>query len=175
MKLKVRHYIILAVMLILSVGLIVGNVICYRNAQAITNLLCGSGIRFDGEDFALASAAGDALVQNVCDEGIVMLKNEGGEDGKGVLPLPADVTKLNLFGGDRRTKASYIRARAAEKRSYRERRESRSAKGLRMRVTNSTTNSTGFMSNIPTIVRRTSPIINSRSSSRAGISIPTKS
>ena len=98
MKLKVRHYIILAVMLILSVGLIVGNVICYRNAQAITNLLCGSGIRFDGEDFALASAAGDALVQNVCDEGIVMLKNEGGEDGKGVLPLPADVTKLNLFG-----------------------------------------------------------------------------
>ena len=98
MKLLVRHYIILAVMIVLSVGLIVGNCICSINAQAITNLLCGRGIKFDGEDVEQAMAESDALVRNICDEGITLLKNEGGKNGKGVLPLDKDNRKLNLFG-----------------------------------------------------------------------------
>ena len=98
MKLLVRHYIILAVMIVLSVGLIVGNCICSTNAQAITNLLCGRGIKFDGEDVEQAMAESDALVRNICDEGITLLKNEGGKNGKGVLPLDKDNRKLNLFG-----------------------------------------------------------------------------
>ena len=97
MKFKVRHYIILAVMLVLCVGIIVGDCICGRNAQAITNLLCGNGITFEGEDVEQATAQSDALVQKVCEEGIVLLKNQG-DDGKGVLPLPSSVKKLNLFG-----------------------------------------------------------------------------
>lgn len=98
MKFEIKHYIILAVVVIISTALIVGNCICAVNAQAITNLLCGSGLRFDGEDVALASAAGDELVQNVCDEGIILLKNQGGENGKGALPLAETNRKLNLFG-----------------------------------------------------------------------------
>ena len=98
MKLLVRHYIILAVMIVLSVGLIVGNCICSINAQAITTLLCGRGIKFNGEDVKQAMAESDALVRNICDEGITLLKNEGGKNGKGVLPLDKDNRKLNLFG-----------------------------------------------------------------------------
>lgn len=98
MKLLVRHYIILAVMVVLSVGLIVGDCICKVNAQAITNLLCGRGLTFDGEDVEQAMAESDALVRNICEEGITLLKNEGGRDDKGVLPLGNDERKLNLFG-----------------------------------------------------------------------------
>lgn len=98
MKFKTKHYVIFAIVVIVCVALIVANCICARNAQAITNLLCGSGLRFEGEEVAQASAAGDELVQDVCDEGIILLKNEGGEDGKGILPLAETNRKLNLFG-----------------------------------------------------------------------------
>ena len=94
----ILHSILLFVALALGIALIVGDVLCYNNAQAITNLLCGTGVRFEGEDVELAAAAGDKLVQNVCDEGIIMLKNSGGTDGKGILPLAQDNRKLNLFG-----------------------------------------------------------------------------
>ncbi len=98
MKFEVKHYVIFAIVVIICAALIVGNCICATNAQAITNLLCGSGLRFEGKEVEQASAAGDELVQNVCDEGIILLKNEGGEDGKGVLPLAETNRKLNLFG-----------------------------------------------------------------------------
>ena len=98
MKFKVKHYLVLFAMIVLAVAMIVGNCICADNAQAITNLLCGTGITFDGEEIKQVTAQSDALVQQICEEGIVMLKNEGGENGKGILPLASDNRKLNLFG-----------------------------------------------------------------------------
>lgn len=98
MKLSVRHYIILVVMMVLSIGLIVGDCICKANAQAITNLLCGRGLTFDGEDVEQAMAESDELVRNICEEGIILLKNEGGSNGNGVLPLAESDRKINLFG-----------------------------------------------------------------------------
>ena len=98
MKFKVKHYLVLFAMIVLAVAMIVGNCICADNAQAITNLLCGTGITFDGEEIKQVTAQSDALVQQICEEGIVMLKNEGGEHGKGILPLASDNRKLNLFG-----------------------------------------------------------------------------
>ncbi len=97
-KLKAWNFVVFAVMAIFIAAMIVADCLCKVNAQAITNLLCGRGIRFDGEDVEQAMAESDALVRNICEEGIVMLKNEGGKDGKGVLPLAEDNRKINLFG-----------------------------------------------------------------------------
>ena len=98
MRFRIRHYIIFAIMAVVIAALAVGDSLCYRNAQAITNLLCGRGIIFDGEDVSQAMAESDTLVRNICDEGIILLKNEGGAGGKGVLPLAENERKLNLFG-----------------------------------------------------------------------------
>lgn len=97
-KPKVGHYIILAVMALIAAVMIVADCLCYANAQAITNLLCGRGINFEGENVDLAMAESDALVRKISEEGIVLLKNEGGKDGKGILPLEENNRKLNLFG-----------------------------------------------------------------------------
>lgn len=74
-------------------AIIVADCLCYKNAGAITNLLCGAGIRFDGEDVQLAMAESDKLVRQIGDESIVLLKNENN-----TLPLKASNRKLNLFG-----------------------------------------------------------------------------
>ncbi len=99
MKFKIWNYIVFAVMSIVLAAMIVANCLCSINAGAITNLLCGNGLRFDGEEVEAALAESDALVRKIGDESIVLLKNQGGaKEGEGILPLKANERKLNLFG-----------------------------------------------------------------------------
>lgn len=97
-KLTVKNWIVLAVMAVLLAGMIVADCICGFWAKQITNLLCGTGLDFSGEDVEMATAESDKLINNLGDEGIVLLKNIGGEDSKGILPLAETNRKINLFG-----------------------------------------------------------------------------
>lgn len=98
MKFKLWNYIVLPILVIVMVALIVGDCLCVKNAGAITNLLCGAGLKFDGDDVQQALNESDKLVQQIGEESIVLLKNQGGNDGKGVLPLDSSVKNVNLFG-----------------------------------------------------------------------------
>lgn len=94
-KLKVRSIVFLAIYAVLIAALVAGNVICVLNAGAITQHLSGSGMIVDSDKAAGALAKGDELVQNIADEGIVLLENKNG-----TLPLKkgAGKYKVNLFG-----------------------------------------------------------------------------
>lgn len=85
--------VLLIVIGLLLIPLIFGNWLCYVNAQAITNLLCGSGFRFDGENMEQVYGISDEFCQQIEEEGAVLLKNENN-----TLPLAENVRKVNLFG-----------------------------------------------------------------------------
>lgn len=92
MKVKIRHVVFLVIMAAILAALVAGNVVCYLNAGVITQALCGSGARAEGEEVKIASDKGDALTRETGEESIVLLKNDG------ELPLSGSVTKVNLFG-----------------------------------------------------------------------------
>lgn len=75
---------------VIAVALIVGNVMCAKYSNIITQYLCGFGLDEDSEETVAARAAGNALAQQVEEEGAVLLKNNG------VLPLKTK--KVNVFG-----------------------------------------------------------------------------
>lgn len=79
------------VCLVLAAALIVGNVLCFANANLITSFLCGYGFDEDGEGAVAARESGNALAEDVEEEGAVLLKNTNG-----ALPLKAN--KVNVFG-----------------------------------------------------------------------------
>lgn len=76
---------------LLIVALIIGNVVCYLNANIITSFLSGYGFDEDGEETVAARESGNALAEDVEEEGAVLLKNENN-----VLPLKNN--KVNVFG-----------------------------------------------------------------------------
>lgn len=80
------------VCLILIVALIVGNVLCYYNKNIITSFLVGYGFNEDGEATVAARESGNALAEDVEEEGAVLLKNDND-----ALPLASDA-KVNVFG-----------------------------------------------------------------------------
>ena len=79
------------VSLIVLIALIIGNVACYLNANIITSFLCGYGFDEDGEETVAARESGNALAEDVEEEGAVLLKNENGA-------LPLKTNKVNVFG-----------------------------------------------------------------------------
>ena len=79
------------VCLVLAAALIVGNVLCYANANLITSFLCGYGFDEDGEGAVAARESGNALAEDVEEEGAVLLKNTNGA-------LPLKTNKVNVFG-----------------------------------------------------------------------------
>lgn len=90
---KKRFYPIIVgiICLILTVGLIAGNVVCGVNSGLITSFLCGYGFDEDGSTAIAARESGNALAEDVEEGGAVLLKNENN-----VLPLKND--KVNVFG-----------------------------------------------------------------------------
>ncbi len=92
-KKGIGNIIILCVLAVLLVGLIVGDALCGLNSEAITLLLCGDGLSFEGDEVTQATAVSDGLVQNIADEGIILLKNDNE-----TLPLAETNRKVNLFG-----------------------------------------------------------------------------
>ena len=76
---------------VIIAALIVGNVACWLNANIITSFLCGYGFDEDGESTVAARESGNALAEDVEEEGVVLLKNENN-----VLPLKNN--KVNVFG-----------------------------------------------------------------------------
>lgn len=77
--------------LVVMIALIIGNVACYLNANIITSFLCGYGFDEDGEATVAARESGNALAEDVEEEGAVLLKNENGA-------LPLKNNKVNVFG-----------------------------------------------------------------------------
>ena len=92
-KPKPIHYVIFFFMGIILTALIVGNVLCAQWSNQITSLLCGDGTSFNGEHVQNALSKGKELVENINNEGMVLLKNENN-----TLPLSKDETNVNLFG-----------------------------------------------------------------------------
>lgn len=93
MKLKVGHYIQLAVIAILVTVMIVANSILLEPtlAQNITGLLCPPIV--NEEELAASRAEGQELSKDIVVEGSVLVKNNG------VLPLDRDDhSKVNVFG-----------------------------------------------------------------------------
>ena len=92
-KPKPIHYVLFSLMGIVLVALIVGNVLCAQWSNQITSLLCGDGTSFNGEHVQNALSKGKELVENINNEGMVLLKNENN-----TLPLSTNETNINLFG-----------------------------------------------------------------------------
>jgi len=76
---------------LLAVALIVGNVVCYLNANIITSYLCGYGFNEDGELTLEARESGNALAKEVEANGAVLMKNDNNT-------LPLKNKKVNVFG-----------------------------------------------------------------------------
>ena len=91
-KPKPVHYVIFSFMGIILIALIVGNVLCAQWSNQITSLLCGDGTSFNGEHVQNALSKGKELVENINNEGIVLLKNENN-----TLPLSKNETNVNFL------------------------------------------------------------------------------
>ena len=85
---KIMQFVIIAV---LATGLIVGNVILFSNAQAVSSALCPPIV--NEEELAASHTAGQELAKEMVQEGTVLLRNEDG-----VLPLAKENTAVNVFG-----------------------------------------------------------------------------
>ena len=121
-KLKVGQIVALAVMAIVLAALIVGDVMAYSYASIITTFF-GSGEQLGGDAAAIEEAAksGDELVRKMGNEGVVLMKNEMGEDGEPTLPLDKNgdgsPIKVNIFGWGA-TDAGFLLAGNGSGRSY---------------------------------------------------------
>lgn len=80
-------------LIVLIIALIAAlNFVAYSFSGTITSALCGTGIDFSGEASQQARAEAMVLAENICADGITLLKNEND-----VLPFKGD-TNLNVFG-----------------------------------------------------------------------------
>lgn len=75
---------------IIAVVLIVGNVFCGLYKNIITQYLCGFGLDENSQQSVAARESGNALAAQVAEEGVVLLKNNGG--------LPLKNYQVNVFG-----------------------------------------------------------------------------
>lgn len=99
----VGRIICVVVIAIVLAALIVADVMCATYEQVITTMLCGSGVDFSDEKTQEVLAGSDKVLQNMEDEGIVLVKNEGG-----ALPLGEDELKVNLLGWSAHDEAFFL-------------------------------------------------------------------
>ena len=91
-KKRILRIISLSAAAIIGTGLGVGDSIALGNGNNLDQILCPPIV--DGENVSRSSAKGQAMSQELIEEGIVLLKNDNN-----VLPLDKDVTdKVNIFG-----------------------------------------------------------------------------
>ena len=86
------HVLSMILIAILLAAIIAGDVVCSMFASSITMQLSGTGATFEGENVEKVLALGDEMCQEIADDGIVLLKNNG------ALPLEKSNRKVNLFG-----------------------------------------------------------------------------
>ncbi len=87
------NIIMLIVCAVLVAGLIAGDVVCWYFFDEINNHLVGMGVQVDADKATEALAEGDALVQKIEEEGIVLLENNG------ALPIKTNGSyNVNVFG-----------------------------------------------------------------------------
>lgn len=92
----IRNIIITSALALILAALIIGNCFCYLYSGFITSHLCPATEIVDTTKVEEANAAGEDVIQAICDEGITLLKNEND-----VLPLKVPdggKYKVNLFG-----------------------------------------------------------------------------
>ena len=89
---KFGHVLGMVLIALLLAAIIAGDVVCSVFASSITMQLAGTGTSFDGENVEKVLALGDEMCQEIADDGIVLLKNNG------ALPLASSNRKVNLFG-----------------------------------------------------------------------------
>ncbi len=99
----VGRIICVVVIAIVLAALIVADVMCATYEQVITTMLCGTGIDFSNEQTQQALAGSDKVLQNMEDEGIVLVKNENG-----ALPLKENELKVNLLGWSSHDEAFFL-------------------------------------------------------------------
>ncbi len=95
LKLTVRQIVLFIVMAIILAALIVADVMCARYASVITTMLVGTSTNFNTDEAKEAFEGSEQVIQQINDEGIVLLKNDG------LLPLQPDTSgkiNVNLFG-----------------------------------------------------------------------------
>ncbi len=92
MKPITKKIINFAIMGVLLLAVLAGNIVCGFLYQMITEFFHGTGVTFEGEGLQETLNAGNELCSEIEGEGIVMLKNQTGK-----APLE-DVTKVNVFG-----------------------------------------------------------------------------
>lgn len=83
---------------IITAALIGGNIACMAYDGVITQVLCGTGVSFEGEEVAKSQALGDELCREIGRDGIVLLKNQVDTNGNVTLPLNENLKKVNVFG-----------------------------------------------------------------------------
>lgn len=117
-KVKPVQIIVVAIIAVIAIALIVGDVIAYSYAPIISGFF-GSNEQIGGDAAAIEEAAksGDELVRKIGNEGVVLMKNEDGEDGKPTLPLPENEKKINIFGWGA-TDSGFLLAGNGSGRSY---------------------------------------------------------
>lgn len=95
---KIVSFVLMAIIL---GALVFGNVEAYVWADFITEYFYGLGndSAFDSEEMQQTLAANDELVQEMEEEGIILLRNETDDKGNKALPLTEqEMEKINLFG-----------------------------------------------------------------------------
>ena len=77
-----------------TVGVLgIGNVVAGYFSKQITNVLCGTGESFEGDEITDALSQSDALCEKIQADSIVLLKNDNN-----ALPLADSTRNINLFG-----------------------------------------------------------------------------
>lgn len=90
MKIGIKQILSWVGALLIVAVLVVGDVLCGMYEGMITPFFCGTGENFDNAKEAMQQS--DALVQQISEDSIVMLKNDG------ILPLAKNERKINVFG-----------------------------------------------------------------------------
>ena len=78
------------------VGIVIGNDLLDKYDSNLKSILCPTIV--DEESKTEVANAGEELAVQVEEEGIVLVQNRGGENGRGVLPLHTSINKVNIFG-----------------------------------------------------------------------------
>lgn len=91
-KSLLKKIILLPIAVAVIIATIIGNYICYVNADDITSFLVPEIVTYNTENVQEALNGSEEVIQQISSEGITMLKNNG------TLPLKSDIVNINMFG-----------------------------------------------------------------------------